>query len=318
MAYYKPCLTLNKANMARVLSEGTRGHEIQSMTLADALARTYHLERITVPAPWRWILPYRLAGLGHAIRSQWREPLVSPQFIISTGRQMAGVGRWLKKHHHPQAQHIHILNPGYHFSDIDVVLIPEHDRHQYPKAIQFRGNLHPYSPLWFKHHAQADTKHITTIALFIGNPGQTYFKQQFKTDLQRIRDVFKSAKIFLCGSPRLNRATQAFIRDLILPTESLWLHCQDGDNPYQKLLAKADKIFVTADSINMMNEAGASTAAVTLLARDYIQSKKHHRFMQSIEHRLSEFEGLDKAQPLPDPVKELLENTDLLERLELA
>ncbi len=304
--------------MARVLSEGTRGHEIQSITLAKALARQYQLEHITVAAPWRWLLPYRMMGLGQRIRSQFNESGLSSRLIISTGRQMAGVGRWLKKNSPSEAKHVHILNPGYYFRDIDVVLIPEHDRHQYPKAIQFRGNLHPYNPQWFKQHEHSKTKRQTQIALFIGNPGQAYFKQQFKTDLQRIRDAFNSAKIFLCGSPRLNDDTQAFIRDLILPNESLWLHSKDGDNPYQKLLANADKIFVTADSINMMNEAGASTAAVSVLARDYIQSKKHLRFIQSIKHRLSDFDGLDKAQPLPDPVKELLVHTDLLERLELA
>ncbi len=316
MAYYKPCLTLNKANMARVLSEGTRGHEIQSITLAKALAHQYQLEHITVPAPWRWALPYRLIGLGQSIRSQWTESSVSSRLIISTGRQMAGVARWLKKNRQPESKHVHILNPGYYFRDIDVVLIPEHDRQRYPGAITFRGNLHPFNTRWFQQHSQPQNK--STIALFIGNPHNAYFKQQFKADLQHIRDAFKSAELFLCGSPRLNHETQRFIRSLVKPTESLWLDTRDGDNPYQTLLANADKIFVTADSINMMNEAGASQAALTLLARDYIQSKKHHRFIQSIEHRLSEFKDLDKAHPLPDPVKELLDNSDLLERLELA
>ncbi|GAA4810946.1 nucleoside-diphosphate sugar epimerase [Marinicella pacifica] len=302
--------------MARVLSEGTRGHEIQSITLAKALAHQYQLEHITVPAPWRWALPYRMMGLGQRIRSQFSESGVSSRLIISTGRQMAGVGRWLKKNSPSEAKHVHILNPGYYFQDIDVVLVPQHDRHRYPNAITFRGNLHPFNNQWFKQHARIQNK--ATIALFIGNPGNTYFKQQFKADLQRIREVFKSFKLFLCGSPRLNHETQGFIRGLMKPAESLWLDVCDGDNPYQTLLANADKIFVTADSINMMNEAGASSAAVTLLARDYIPSKKHQRFMQSIEYRLSDFEGLDKAQPLPDPVKELLENTDLLKRLELA
>lgn len=302
--------------MARVLSEGTRGHEIQSITLANALAHQYQLEHITVPAPWRWLLPYRMMGLGQCIRSQFSEPLASSRLLISTGRQMAGVGRWLNKNSPSEAKHVHILNPGYYFRDIDVVMMPQHDRHRYPKAITFRGNLHPFNDQWFKQHSRTQNK--TTIALFIGNPGNAYFKQQFKADLQQIREVFKSTKLFLCGSPRINHETQSFIRGLVKPTESVWLDVCDGDNPYQTLLANADKIFVTADSINMMNEAGASQAALTLLAQDYIKSRKHHRFIQSIEHRLSDFDRVDQAQPLPDPVEELLEHTDLLERLELT
>lgn len=302
--------------MARVLSEGTRGHEIQSITLAKALAHQYQLEHITVPAPWRWALPYRMMGLGQRIRSQFSEPLASSRLLISTGRQMAGVTRWLKKNSPSEAKHVHILNPGYYFRDIDVVLVPQHDRHRYPNAITFRGNLHPFNNQWFKQHARTQNKAI--IALLIGNPGQAYFKQQFKADLQHIREVFKSTKLFLCGSPRLDQETQCFIRSLRKPNESLWFDPSDGDNPYQSLLTGAVKIFVTADSINMMNEAGASQAPLTLLARDYISSKKHRRFIQSIEYRLSDFDGLDIAQPLPDPVKDLMERTDLLDRLELA
>jgi len=302
--------------MAQVFSEGTRGHEIQSITLANALAQQHQINTLSVPAPWRWALPYRLPGLGFSLGRQRPVTAASPQLIISTGRQMAGAARWFKKHHHPQAKHIHILNPGYYFSDIDQVLTPEHDRHQYPKSIQFRGNLHPYSPLWFKQHVHSKTKRQNQVALLIGNPGQAYFKQQFKSDLQQIQDIYKDTELTICGSPRLDRASQDYIRSL--KANHIWLNSNDGDNPYQRLLVQSDKIFVTADSINMMNEAGASQAALTLLARDYIKSKKHHHFIHSIEHRLSDFDGLDSTAPLPDPVLQLLENTDLLERLELA
>jgi Predicted nucleoside-diphosphate-sugar epimerase len=311
-------MSLNKANKARVLSEGTRGHEIQSLTLANVLAHQHQITTVSVPIPWRWVLPYHLPGLGFSLRNQLPVPAIDPQLIISSGRQMAGAARWLKKHYHPQAKHIHILNPGYFFSDIDVVLIPEHDRYQYPQAIQFRGNLHPYNNQWFKQQPQAKGTEKTRIALFIGNPGKTYFNRQFKTDLKRIHDTFREAQLILCGSPRLDSGTQATIRSLKNGQDIVWFNPEDGDNPYQTLLAQSDKIFVTADSINMMNEAGASPAAMTLLAQDFIPSKKHHRFIQSIEQRLSDFDCLNKQEPLPDPVAQLLNNSDLLERLELA
>ena len=304
--------------MAQVFSEGRRGHEIQSVTLAEALAKQHQTDTVSVPAPWRWALPYRLAGLGHIIRRQLTESPSSPQLIISTGRQMAGAARWYKKNKYPEAKHIHILNPGYYLSDIDLVLIPEHDRYPYPKAIQFRGNLHPYSDQWFKQQQTIKQQVKTSVAVFIGNPGKAYFSRQFKTDINRIHDTFHGAQLTLCGSPRLDRKTQNYIRTLTAEQDIVWLNSDDGDNPYQKLLAHADKIFVTADSINMVNEAGASQAALTLLARDFIQSKKHHRFIQSIDFRLIPFNRLQPAQPLINPMTDLLENSDLLERLELA
>lgn len=303
--------------MARVFSEGTRGHEIQSLTLAKAISRQQQLTDIKLTAPWDWLLPRLLPGIGAVLKPQLLGETDS-DFIITTGRRMAGAARWLRKNQNTQAQYIQILNPGHHFKDFDVVLLPEHDQVQHAKVISFRGNLHPFDQAWFSAHRQVNNTHKPHVAIFIGNPGDNYFKQQFSDDLNRIRSLFDDARIHLCGSPRLKPKTQRFIQSLIKADEQLWLNPTDGDNPYRFLLANTDKIFVTADSINMMNEAGASEAALTLLACEFIRSKKHQRFIHSINHRLCAFDCLDKARRLPDPVQQLLQNSDLLERLELA
>ncbi|MCX7545086.1 ELM1/GtrOC1 family putative glycosyltransferase [Marinicella gelatinilytica] len=308
---------MNKANKARVLSEGTRGHEIQSLTLAKTLCRQQQITQIRLSAPWDWLLPRLLPGIGAVLKPQLQDETDS-DFIITTGRRMAGAARWLRKHQNTQAKYIQILNPGHHFKGFDVVLLPEHDQVHHNKVICFRGNLHPFNQAWFSAHRQVNSTHKPHVAIFIGNPGDNYFEQQFLSDLKQIRSVFNKARIHLCGSPRLKPKTQRFIRSIIKAEEQLWLNHTDGDNPYGFLLANADKIFVTADSINMMNEAGASQAALTLLAKDFVQSKKHRRFIDSITGRLSTFDCLDKAMSLPDPLQHLLQNSDLLERLELA
>ena len=41
-----------------------------------------------------------------------------------------------------------------------------------------------------------------------------------------------------------------------------WLDADDGDNPYPGLLAWADRIVCTADSVNMVSEACATSAPV--------------------------------------------------------
>ncbi len=323
MPYYKRTVLLNKANLAWVCSEGTLGHEIQSLTLAEAICKRHKLDRFRVSAPWDWFLPRLLPGLNNILRPQTENInlLPPPDYIISCGRRAAGIGRlaqekWFKN---LQPPHIHILNPGNSFRHYHLLLLPEHDEITHPQVLTFRGNLHPFNQQWFSEQRQILGKPDKPIvALFIGQPAKSYFQNDFKKELETIRHAFKEAQVFICGSPRLTAETQAFIRKQIRPTERLWLNKQDGENPYRYLLVRALKIFVTADSINMLNESAGSEAALSALASNYIPSNKHRFFIDSIKHRLTPFNKLGNDQPLANPMTALLQNKVFLERLKLS
>lgn len=323
MAYYKRTVLLNKANLAWVCSEGTRGHEIQSLSLAEAICERHILNRFQVSRPWDWFLPRLMPGLTFGLNRQLTDCATPPtaDFIISCGRRAAGIGRfaqakWFKNQ---QLKHIQILNPGNHFRHYHLLLMPEHDRITHPKVMTFRGNLHPFDPPWFRQQKQLLTKpEKPIVALFIGQPNKAYFEKEFKAELETIRHAFSEARVFICGSPRLNAETQQFIRAQVQPGEGLWLTKQDGENPYRYLLVQAVKLFVTADSINMLNESAASDAALSVLAADYKPSKKHGYFIDSIQQRLTALTDLGNNQPLAHPMTDLLQNKLFLERLKLT
>jgi mitochondrial fission protein ELM1 len=84
------------------------------------------------------------------------------------------------------------------------------------------------------------------------------------------------------------------------PKDKIWLTAADGNNPYQALLKNAKKIFVTSDSINMINEACQSQAPISILANDFIPTPKHLRFIESINNRVTELDSHEKPITIID------------------
>ncbi len=291
MKYYKLCKALNKVNLCWVLSEGRKGHEIQSMTVAEQLSHNITIQHFKIRQPWLSFTPRITPGFIHGI--QWKQSIdltAAPRLIITTGRKAAAAGKHIKQLLRASAtpvHHIQILNPKDSLSRYDLVLIPDHDQIKRPNVINFSGSLHPYSKQWFQTTSQH--KKNKFIALIIGNPVKDYFNQKFSEELAQIHSLYPDVHIMVCGSPRLHPGLIHEVKELCGKHVQFWFTPNDGDNPYQAILQQAQHIFVTTDSINMMNECAASSALVSLLAQAYTPSPKHHRFMRSLNHRWSGF-----------------------------
>jgi len=317
-------MRLNKVNLCWVLSEGRKGHEIQSMTLAQRLADNCSLHTFSLRQPWESFAPRIIPGFHHGFNWQSEKPNFNqpPDIIISTGRKAAAMGKYITQRYRKQAtqlKHIQILNPKDKADNYAVVLIPEHDQKNGPNIITFTGSLHPYSPHWFSQAKLSASNQNSPIAIFIGNPPIQYFKNNLKTELQKIRSLYPEQSLELCGSPRMSEKTIGKIKAVLTPNDTFWFIHDDGPNPYQRLLQQAKHLYVTADSINMMNECAGSTVPVTLLAKNCIQNPKHRRFMKSLAHRWQNFTAqADKSMmPIPYTVDQVINNTRFQKLLKL-
>ncbi len=282
-------MTLNKVNLCWVLSDGRPGHEIQSLTLAHRISHQNSIQRFSIRQPWLTFAPRIIPAFKQGIHwQQIPDTDDMPDLIITTGRQAAAVGKFLKQTSLKTAKHIQILNPKDKLTNYDLTLVPAHDQISHPQAINFSGSLHPYDPNWFQNTATAKPSE-TFVAVVLGNPNKTYFKHNLTEELRKIRQLYPTAKIWVCGSPRLNPAAINRIRQQLPDEATAWFGSADGDNPYQTILRHAQHIFVTVDSINMMNECAASQSRVSLLAQQHIPSPKHRRFINSLADRWSDF-----------------------------
>lgn len=278
---------MNKVNLCWVFSDGRKGHEIQSMTIAKALAQNIELFTFTIRQPWLTFTPRRLPQFEKAINWSSTPPIEQPpELIITTGRKAAAVGKYCKsllKSKHIKCKHLQILNPKDNLKKYDWVLVPEHDEVTGPNVITFQGSIHPYDHQWFSQDKDESFSHF--LAIFLGNPPKKYFKQQFAEDIATIRTHFNNNSLYFCGSPRLDENIKKQIYGMVNHNDKVWLNENDGVNPYQSLLKNAKKLFVTADSINMINEACASSVPVSILGINYLMSPKHQRFINTVSAR---------------------------------
>ena len=296
---------LNKVNLCWVLSDCRPGHEIQSQTLATHISTNTITHRFILRQPWATMAPRLLPGFPAGLnwpnqQPDFRQP---PGVIITTGRKAAAVGKYVCQRYRQQQQsisHIHILDPKDQASNYTWLLLPEHDGRNGDNIITFTGSIHPYDGAWFTQHPSSSTNPLWPVAVLLGNPPANYFKQQLQQDLQRIRQAHDNSALLICGSPRLPKPRQQQIAQWTQANDRVWFSTDDGENPYQFILVNAQHIYVTADSINMMNECAASQAQVSLLARHSIHSAKHQRFMQSLHDRWSAMG--ERKQPVNNPV----------------
>jgi mitochondrial fission protein ELM1 len=249
----------------------------------------------------------------------WGEQL--PELLITTGRRAAAVGKFIKQQLAGKGhlcKHIQILNPKDQASHYDLLLTPEHDQVQGPNTCSFRGSLHPYDRDWHNNQSTHEAPEPPFISLLLGNPGNWYWNGPFSNELKQIREAFPDDPLFFCGSPRLSRHQQAHISQLMQPSDASWFSADDGPNPYLQLLAHSKKLFVTADSINMMNECLSCPTPRSLLAVQRLPSARHQRFVNANQHQFSAHADLQPDTALEDPVSQLLSQTLLQELIRQA
>ena len=267
------------------------------MTVANSVARKVNL--FTFQSSWiqKLLAP---STLGHRLQNtNWSacKPITSqpPNIVISCGRQAAAAAARIKQQ--TGCKHIQILNPKGNLSRYDLLLLPKHDEIEAKNVCQFTGSIHAVKK------QQSPTKKTATVAVMIGNPEKVYWESQWIKDWQHIKQLGKN--ITICGSPRLSQDAKSLIREATQIEDSpIWLDEKDGENPYAKLLTEASDFFVTADSINMVNECLATGQTVQLLAANLVNSRRHQNFIQSVQSYLSEKKGL-KNPAWPNPIDEI-------------
>jgi mitochondrial fission protein ELM1 len=309
---------LNKVNLCWVFTEGRKGHDIQSLTLANALGHEVAAFGFTLSQPWLTAAPGLLPWMNRGIRWNTQGPdwlSQHPELIITTGRRAAAVGRFVTKQLRRtqlSCHHIQVLNPHNHPAHYDLLLVPEHDLIRGPRVLPFRGSIHPYTRHW--HRQRQDTAGFgQCLALLLGQPGERYWRTDFPAELHAIRKAFPGVPAYVCGSPRLDPTVREGIKSALVPGDQAWFSDADGSNPYLSLLSHAHKLFVTADSINMVNECLASPRPGSLLALNTPLSSRHQRFIDQVAGYFCALEEL-QSRPIPqDSIDQILQHPKLLE-----
>lgn len=253
-------------------SDGRAGNTRQAEALTALLANdgtpaSHHL--LMPRAPWRWAAPRRLPGVAQAFGPDFAARLSSPPGIaIGCGRQAALATRLLRER---GARAVQILDPRLDPSHWDLVVVPEHDRLRGSNVIPMLGSLHPVDDAWL---AQARTDFSAFAALPAPRTAFLLGGMSAHARFDRMAFEVMAAKFEAVlardgGSVLLttSRRTPKELRDVLQHRYDdtpgvVWRDAADGRNPYPGLLAWADRIVCSPDSVNMISEACATRAPV--------------------------------------------------------
>lgn len=256
-----------------VISDGAAGHEQQALALAAALGLCVSVLRIGLTAPWRWLAP-RFAPVPGAGAFRPRLPERYPDIAIGAGRLGAVALLRLKQLSGGATRTVQILNPRVNPARFDLVIAPRHDRLEGANVISIDGALHSVNEDWLARARHADPQAGALAApcsvLLVGGPRRgvplnaAVLTRALATLAAWQREEGGSLRVI--GSRRTPPAWRTALRAALPPGASCWFDEADGPNPYASALAWADRLIVSADSVNMLSEALGTGRPVYLLA----------------------------------------------------
>ena len=262
------------------LHDGRAGNARQALALARALDADAGECLLQPRAPWRWLAPHALPGattaFGNAFDARIARP---PKLAIGCGRQAALATRLLRAR---GSQSVQILDPRIDTRHWDLVVAPEHDGLQGDHIIPMLGSLHPVDDLWLA-KARHDSPQLAALpeprtVLLVGGPTR-HAALDDAGFLALLRDLRERA-IAEAGSfsAIASRRTPTQWREALTNHDHAlpgicWRDDRDGPNPYAALLAHADRIACTPDSVNMLSEAAATLAPVFVWSTGIVRGR---------------------------------------------
>ncbi len=273
------------------VSDGRAGNVRQATALAEALGGPARLLTLAPRAPWRWLAPRRLPGSGAAYGADFAAALRHPPALaIGCGRQAALATRRLRA---AGAKAVQILDPRLDPAHWDLVVAPEHDGLSGGNVITLLGSLNPVDDDWldrarasFAAFAELPTPRT---ALLVGGPtAQAPFDARsfdaLCAQLAAVRAESGGSLLATTSRRTPPALADALHRRFADVPGIVWRGPADGDNPYPGLLAWADRIVCTPDSVNLVSEACATRVPVFVFAA-HCAAGRPKRFLDALSAR---------------------------------
>ncbi len=283
-----------------ILSEPYAGLQAQALGLAEAAGLEPGIVELRPRRPWSWVgaaswpAPLRAVGLD--------EP--PPGILFTAGGTAGAVGAAC---HRRGSVVVQVQNPRISLRHFDLVVANRHDGLSGPNVIVTRTALHRATParlaearaIWEPRLAHLPRP---LVAVLVGGSNGRFrlgaaegaaLAGQLSGMMNRDRPG-----VALTSSRRTPPAVLQQLRQTLEP-RGAWVWDMAGENPYFGLLALADAIIVTVDSISMVSEAVATQAPV-LLADLPGRSARIGRFRRALlaEGRVRPFSGRLETWPV--------------------
>jgi mitochondrial fission protein ELM1 len=282
---------------AWVLSDGKIGDEVQCFGIAEALGLRPERRLVRPRRTFAMLMPYGPIDPREAPHRE-NSPIAPPfpDIVFAAGRRTVAYLRRLKKASGGKTFTVFVKDPYLRSGTADVIWVPEHDRLRGDNVVVTLTPAHRVSAdLLAAARAQPDPRiaHLRRpcVALVLGGPSTHHsFSDADEKALLDIatRLIAQGQSLMVTPSRRtpsqLLRAIEAKLLELQASPGSAFVWDGSGGNPYFHILAHADAIIVTGDSVNMVAEAAATGAPVHV----YEPSGGHRKITRYIDRLVQE------------------------------
>lgn len=248
----------------------------QAEGLAAAIGIPFVAKVVKLRAPWRWLPGHWcpdalrfMAPEGDALAPPW------PCLLISCGRRSVAPSIAVRRASRGRTFTVHIQNPHVPVGQFDLVVVPAHDNVDIkgPNVVVTQAALHGVTPAvlaaardrWSAQFARLPEPRI---AVMIGGTNRYYrltaaVAAALGDQLARLAKEI-GAGLMVSTSRRTGESNVDILRRRLLGTKCVFWS-GEGENPYFGMLALAQHVLVTADSVSMVSEACATGKPVQII-----------------------------------------------------
>lgn len=253
-----------------VVSEGMAGTENQCLGVAEALGVAPVIKRIQLREPWKSLspyLPFEKANTfkGDPIEAPW------PDVVIASGRKSIAAVRYIKKQN-PATFTVQIQDPRVSPQAFDLVAVAEHDPTRGENVLVTTSSPNRMTEAKLVVAKEGFREHFENlpaprVAVLIGgnSKSHTLTIEQTHDICDRLMKLIQNQfGLMITTSRRTGEKNEKIIKtQLNAATSYIW----DGKtpNPYFGMLAWADFIIVTSDSVSMMSDAATTGKPVYVI-----------------------------------------------------
>lgn len=285
----EPVVSASDKITAWAVTTGEAGMRTQARGVALAVADVVVEKTVALRAPWNWfpaaLAPNALAGLS-ADSDRLAPPW--PDLMISCGRRSAALSIAVRKASNGRTLTVHIQDPRSSLAAFDLVVVMDHDPTpatanvlKTPTALHdlTAENLAAAADAWRPRFASLGRP---LVGVAIGGPTRRHPFSQAQAArligcLRNLRQA--GAGLAITPSRRTPPRIRAMLEAAFGGDDRVFLWDRSGANPYRGILALADRLVVTSESVSMVSEAIFTPHPVEVFD---VGSRRHEGFLDAL------------------------------------
>ena len=279
---------LPPATKAWLISSGRAGSDINCLGVMRALGVEPEVRRVAPRFPFTWLAPR--GPVDPRDKGVLAPPF--PDIAIASGRATVPYLRALKRASGGKTFTAFMQDPRVGVGAADLIWVPEHDKLRGENVVVTVTSPHLLSPQRLAAARAAPDARLAAlpaprVALILGGKSQHFpFDGDEANELAGVAAALlaSGASIMATPSRRTPKDAATAVRAILAtaPGRAFWWD-GTGDNPYLAMLALADAVVVTADSVNMVGEAAATGAPVHVWRPQRGGHRKIDAFLGALE-----------------------------------